>query len=270
MYSIDPEIEAFYTQTSEASRLQSGLGPLEFERNKDLISRYLPHPGSSIADIGGGPGHYACWLAGLGHHVTLIDPVARHIQQAEKRSGTKHPFRCILGEARQLPLAADSVDIAILHGPLYHLQEEEERLAALREAKRILKPGGIVLGFAITYAASVLAALQNGMLHDPDIFRMCRQELSDGCHYPPERFPGMLAMAYFHKPSSLQEECRAAGFKPIGLFAVEGIVWLDNDFFASWVTPQKRELLLELVKLTESHPELLCISPHIMIAAKNS
>src|SRR4051812_27180321 len=99
---INPEIENFYTQTSEENRLELGLGPLEFERNKDLIQRHLPKKGIVI-DVGGGPGVYSEWLAGLGHEVYLIDPVEKHIKQANKRSAkAKKSFQSILGESRKL------------------------------------------------------------------------------------------------------------------------------------------------------------------------
>jgi SAM-dependent methyltransferase len=269
MNYIEPSIDAFYAQSAEESRLKVGLGPLEFERNKDLISRYLPSPIGIIADIGGGAGHYSYWLANLGHQVILIDPVIKHIHQAENRSHkSKHPFKAILGEARQLPLDDNSVDIVILHGPLYHLQDEAERIEAIKEARRVLRIGGIVLGFAITYAAFTLAALQNGMIHNPDVFSMCKEELSSSCHYPPDCFPGMLAQAYFHRPSALITEFESVGFKPIDLLAVEGIAWIDNKYFESWSSNEHKMRLLELVKLTEKDAELLCLSPHIMIAAE--
>jgi SAM-dependent methyltransferase len=268
MNLIDPSITAFYSQSAEESRLKMGLGPLEFERNKDLISRYLPESKGLIADIGGGPGHYAQWLASLGHQVILVDPVDKHIQQAEKRSHkSRHSFKCILGEARQLPIADHSADVVILHGPLYHLQDQAERIAVIKEARRVLKIGGVVLGFAITYAASTLAALQNGLIHDQDVFWMCKEELSSGDHHPPENFPGILAQAYFHRPSALISEFEAVGFTPLALLAVEGIAWMDKKYFESWSSPEKKKRLLEILKLTEADPELLCLSPHIMLAA---
>src|ERR1700755_1014156 len=144
---IDPEIESFYGQTSEEGRLELGLGPLEFERNKELISRYLPKKGIVI-DVGGGPGIYSEWLAGLGHQVHLVDPVEKHIKQANKRSAkAKKTFKSILGEAQKLELEDNFADVVILHGPLYHLQSKEDRLRCLVEAKRILKPNGVLLGF---------------------------------------------------------------------------------------------------------------------------
>ena len=269
MNLIDADITSFYTQSSEESRLKTGLGPLEFERNKELISRYLPESKGLIADIGGGPGHYAQWLASLSHQVVLVDPVPKHIQQAEKRArSSKYGFRCVLGEARSLPLENHSVDIVILHGPLYHLQDLSDRLLALKEARRVLKIGGIVIGFAINYVASTLAALQNGMLHHQQVFSMCKQELLSGEHHAPSDFPGILAQAFFHRPSALISEFEMAGFTPIDLVAVEGMAWMDQKYFESWSDPVKKQRLLELLKLTEADQELLCLSPHMMLAAE--
>ncbi|SEA78657.1 class I SAM-dependent methyltransferase [Pedobacter hartonius] len=269
MNLIDSEISNFYTRSSEESRLTLGLGPLEFERNKDLISRYLPDRKGLIADIGGGPGHYAQWLAALGHNILLVDPVPKHIQQAERRSKrSKYGFRAVLGEARALPMENNSADVVILHGPLYHLQDLEERLAVLKEARRILKIGGVVLGFGINHAASTLAALQNGLIHHDQVFAMCKQELLSGEHYPPADFPGILAQAFFHSPSALISEFKAAGFNPTAVLAVEGMAWMDQQYFESWSSPAKKRRLLELLKLTEANQELLCLSPHMMLAAE--
>lgn len=271
MSLINPAIDSFYNQSSEETRLQLGLGPLEFARNKELISRYLKKNKLAIADVGGGPGHYAAWLSGLGHEVTLIDPVQKHIQQAEKRAKkAKQSFKSLLGEAKKLPFADNSQDVVILHGPLYHIQDAKERLQAINEAKRVLKVGGVILGFAITFAASTLAAFQGGMLHQPAIFEMCMGELSTGLHHPPKAFPGMLAEAYFHRPSGLIGEFEACNLKVLNLLAVEGVIWMDKSFFESWATTEKRERLMQLLAQTETDQELLCLSPHMMLAAQKT
>jgi SAM-dependent methyltransferase len=267
MHLIDSSIEAFYAQAQEETRLTTGLGPLEFERNKILISRYLRQR-SNITDVGGGPGHYAQWLSRLGHSVTLIDPVPKHIQQAEKRSKrTGVTFQSLLAEARHLPLPDGSQHLVILHGPLYHLQERSDRIAALREARRVLRRDGIILGFAINHTASLVAALQAGLIYHPEIFRMCKAELVSGIHQPPAGLPGMLPTAYYHRPSLLVEEFKEAGFDPLQITPVEGVAWMDGSFFSNWADPDKRKRLLELLELTEKDQDLLCFSPHIMLAA---
>jgi len=270
MHLIDSSIQAFYAQSQEETRLTTGLGPLEFERNKILISRYLNRP-CHIADVGGGTGHYAQWLSSLGHFVTLIDPVPKHIQQAEKRSKQKgFSFRCLLAEARHLPLPDASQQLVMLHGPLYHLQERSERIDALTEARRVLKKDGILLGFAINHTASLIAALQSGLIYHPDIYSMCTTELISGIHEAPAGFPGMLPVAYYHRPSILISEFEEAGFEPLQLMPVEGIAWMDGSFFSNWADLNKRRQLLELLELTEKDQGLVNLSPHLMLAARVS
>jgi ubiquinone/menaquinone biosynthesis C-methylase UbiE len=268
-YLIDKEIDDFYSKTSEQDRLNYGLGPLEFERNKDLIKRFLPETNSVIVDIGGGPGIYSEWLAILGQDVILVDPVEKHVQQAKKRSSKlKKTFRCLLGEARHLDLPDNSADLAIIHGPLYHLQERQERINALTEAKRVLKPEGMLLGFAINYTASTLVGLIQGAMHSSDFFDMCKTELLTGNHMAPGSMPGILPKAFYHKPQELKEEIEEAGFSYVDTFAVEGIVWLEKNYFDTWYNQQKKKTILELLKITETDKNLLALSPHMMIAAK--
>jgi len=263
MKRIDSKITEFYNNTDEDTRLQIGLGPLEFERNKILIGQYTSGRPLEIADIGGGTGHYASWLARMGHKVTLVDPIARHLDKAKRKPGN---FACILGEARDLPFSPSCFDLVILHGPLYHLQDQKERLSAIRETRRIIRPGGNVLGFAITHAASTIAALQTGIIHDAGIFEMCRTALLSGEHQAPEEKSGLLSSAYYHHPEELMEEFSNSSFIINGLFAVEGMAWLDRNFFQSWNDPIRKNKLLELVRLTEQDHALMCMSPHVMIS----
>lgn len=265
---IPSDIDDFYSATSEEGRLQLGLGPLEFERNKELVSRYLPKKGI-IIDIGGGPGVYAEWLAGLGHEVHLIDPVEKHIKQANKRSKqAKKPFKAVLGEAQKLDFSENFADVAILHGPLYHLQQKEQRVNALTEAKRVLKPGGIILGFAINHSASTMAALLNGFIHAPEIFDMCKQELTTGIHTPPKNMPGVLPSAYFHRPAELKSELEEAGLIYLDTYAVEGMIWMDKNYFESRSDDGKKARMTELMRVVERDKALLSLSPHMMIAGR--
>lgn len=265
---IKPDIDDFYSGTSEEGRLQLGLGPLEFERNKELIGHYLPKKGTVI-DVGGGPGIYSEWLAGLGYEVILIDPVEKHIRQADKRSmKSKKPFKSLLGEAQKLGLADNIADVVILHGPLYHLQSKADRLRAVSEAKRVLKPKGVLLGFAINHTASTIAALLNGFIHAPEIFDMCMEELKTGIHTPPKNMPGVLPSAYFHRPDELKVEFEEVGLTYLNTYAVEGVIWMDKNYFETRSDSKKKEKIMELVKVTENDPGLLSLSPHMMIAGR--
>lgn len=268
---INKEIEQFYNEVSEEDRLSTGLGALEFTRNKELIEKFLPSVKAIVIDVGGGTGKYAEWMAKKEHDVFLVDPVSKHIKEAQKRAESlKNGFKVLLGEAQNLDFQDNFADLVILHGPLYHLQEKSERKKAIMEAKRVLKPDGIVLGFAINYTASLLVGLLQGYIHDDHFFKMCKQELSSGIHQPPESLPGLFTHAYYHNPEELKEEILAAGLEYVNTFAIEGVAWLDKDYFVNMSDDKKKERLFGLIRMTETDPNLLSISPHMMIAAKKT
>jgi ubiquinone/menaquinone biosynthesis C-methylase UbiE len=266
---ISRDIELFYNKVSEETRLEKGMGVFEFERIKSLIEKYIPTTSSKIIDIGGGTGKYSEWLAKKGHQVHLVEPVSKHIRIAQNRNKKlKNKFSIHLGESRKLVFPNNFADLIILHGPLYHLQKREERDVAIREAKRVLKNNGIILGFAINYTASTLVGLLNGLIHKRTFFKMCKNELTTGVHNPPDDFPWLLAEGYYHKPEQLKEEFTHQGLTYLNTYAVEGMAWLDKDYFANMLHGTKKKTLTELTKVTENDSYLLPFSPHMMIAAK--
>ncbi|WP_299050304.1 class I SAM-dependent methyltransferase [uncultured Polaribacter sp.] len=266
---ISKELEDFYNTASEETRLEKGMGVFEFERIKELISLHLYHPNATIIDVGGGTGKYSEWLAKNGNTVHLLEPVLKHIKLAEKRAKKlKNSFTITQGKAQKLPYKNNSADLVILHGPLYHLQNKEDRVAAILEAKRVLRKGGVVLGFAINATASTVVGLMNGMIHANSFFEMCKEELTTGIHNAPKDFPFLLADAFYHKPEQLKKEFLEQDLEFINLFAVEGLVWLDHQYFANMIDKQKSKTLNKLQKLTQNDEYLLPFSPHMMLAAK--
>ncbi|WP_254504246.1 class I SAM-dependent methyltransferase [Aquimarina spinulae] len=168
---ISRNIELFYNTASEETRLNKGMGVFEFERIKSLIEKYISSSPLNIIDIGGGTGKYSEWLANKGHQVHLVEPIPKHIKIAQKRADKlKNRFSVHWGESRKLEFPNNFADLILLHGPLYHLQKKEDRALSIREAKRVLKNNGIILGFAINYTASTLVGLLNGLIHKKNIF----------------------------------------------------------------------------------------------------
>src|SRR5262244_2098789 len=134
------EVAAYYAQGIERDRLTAGQGALELARTQALLERYLPAPPAVVADIGGGPGRYAVWLAQRGYRVHLVDPVPLHVEQA-RAAARGRPGATLasaeVGDARALQLAEASVNAVLLLGPLYHLRKRADRLQALAEARRV-------------------------------------------------------------------------------------------------------------------------------------
>ena len=266
---ISRTIERFYTKASEETRLEKGMGVFEFERIKILIGKYIPNSSSKIIDVGGGTGKYSEWLAKKGHQVHLVEPVLKHLKIAQNRANKlKNKFSVHAGESRTLAFPNNFADLIILHGPLYHLQNEEDRNVTIKEAKRVVKNNGIILAFAINYTASTVVGLLNGLIHKRTFFEMCKEELTTGIHNPPDDFPWLLAEAYYHKPKQLINEFISQELTYLNIYAVEGMAWLDKDFFTNMLNDKRKKTLSELVALTENDLFLLAFSPHIMIVTQ--
>jgi ubiquinone/menaquinone biosynthesis C-methylase UbiE len=112
----------------------------------------------------------------------------------------------------------------VLLGPLYHLIEPGQRVAALREAWRMLKPGGTVAAVGISRFAALLDGLWRGWLSDPLFRAIADRDLTDGQHRNPDpaRYPQWFTTAYFHHPDELAAEVSQAGFDQVSLLGVEG------------------------------------------------
>lgn len=268
---ISRNIESFYEKASEETRLEKGMGVFEFERIKSLIEKHIFNKTLTIIDVGGGTGKYSEWLAKKRHKVHLVEPVSKHLKIAQNRANKlKNKFTVHLGESQNLNFSNNHADLIILHGPLYHLQEQEDRNSTICEAKRVLKNNGIILAFAINYTASTLVGLLNGLIHKKPFFEMCKEELLTGKHNPPGEFPWLLAEAFYHRPTQLINEFTEQGLSYLNCYAIEGMAWLDKDFFVNMNDNKKRNTLLELIQITENDCSLLPFSPHMMLALQKN
>jgi len=266
---MDPQ-RYYESLFAERERLASGVGRLEFERTCDILHRVLRKPPARIMDVGGGPGIYACHFASRGYEVFLIDPVPLHVQQAAEASALQfsHPIaRMEVGDARALPAADASQDAVLLLGPLYHLIKPEERAKALREARRVLKPDGVLAAAAISRHASLFDGLARGLIDDPVFMDILARDLKDGSHENPTGHPQYFTAAYFHLPEEFIQEIQACGFPSVRVFAVEGPGWVAADLEQRLVDPARREQLMQLLRQIESQPGLIGCSMHMLAIA---
>lgn len=264
------EVAKHYASGYEAGRLHSGEGRLDGERSRELLRRFLPSPPATVLDVGGGPGGYACWLARQGYQVHLIDITPVHVQLAQEasRAQPEAPLAsAVVGDACSLPWQYATADAVLLFGPLYHLTDQQDRLQALREAHRVLKPGGVLLAVGISRFASTFDGLRRGFLKDPAFVEIVHQDLKTGQHKNPTGKPEYFMDTFFHHPDELRQEVAAAGFTVTGLYGVEGPGWLLPDFDTWWEDPDLRERLLNLARTVETEPGLLGVSAHLIAVA---
>jgi 2-polyprenyl-3-methyl-5-hydroxy-6-metoxy-1,4-benzoquinol methylase len=266
-HNAPAEILGHYQAGVENNRLAVGSGNLEMERTREIIRRFLPPPPAVIADIGGGPGIYSGWLARLGYEVHLIDPVPLHVEQAQERSRSQPeaPIASArIGDARQIESDENSFAAVLLLGPLYHLTEQADRIAALRETARITQPGGHIFAAAISRFASLLDGLDRGFIADPAFRDIMAEDLRSGQHRNPDSTPHYFTTAYFHRPEELRAEFEAAGLRHLQTLAVEGPAAYIQHVVDQWDDPNWRDQVLAALRHIEDEPELLGASPHLL------
>ncbi|ACY14225.1 class I SAM-dependent methyltransferase [Haliangium ochraceum] len=265
------EIVAHYENANEEQRLHTSFGQLELVRSQQIIQRYLDPNHKRIADIGGGTGIYALWLAAQGYDVSLLDPVERHVELA-RESAEQAGLRLASvdrGDARALPYDDASMDVALMMGPLYHLTTPAERVAALREAHRVLAPGGVLIGVGIgRYASLLIEGLVMGFIDEPSYVDIITASIESGIHRNDDNRPYYFTTAVFLLPETLEGEFAEAGFRHDSSLPVEGPCWMAKDFDARWQDQSKRATLLTLLEAVEDKRALLTVSPHFMVIGR--
>ncbi|WP_405959375.1 methyltransferase domain-containing protein [Streptomyces sp. NBC_00868] len=259
---LAPQIEHFYSQViDEDGRLTTSAdGRLELLRTQEILRRYLPTAPARVLDVGGGTGVHARWLVDDGYEVELIDPVARHVEQAAKVCPSA------LGDARNLTAPNGSYDVVQVLGPLYHLPDAKDRQMALSEARRVAKPGGLVAAAAINRYSSLFEHVTYAHLHTERLQTAVSKILSTAVH------DGRgFTLAYFHRAEELAAEMHDAGFTDVEVFGVEGPAWsLLKAVEQSGGTPSEDMVAsaLTAARMAEPYPELLAASSHLLAVGR--
>ena len=268
--TVTDELDAIVTHYAqmddELNRLSQGGSRIEFARTQELLRRFLPPAPAAILDIGGGPGTYSAWLSELAYRVHLVDLTPLHVQQAQALAQRiDNAFTVGVGDARQLSARDRTFDAALLLGPRYHVVERADRVQALREARRVVRPGGIIAGAGISRLASVLDGVRLGYILDPRFRAIVERDLAEGQHRNPDKQPGWFTSAFFHGPDELQKEFVEAGLDLVGVFGVEGPGWLRPEL---WNDPANREALLSAARMIESDRNGVAVSAHLLAVGR--
>jgi SAM-dependent methyltransferase len=267
---IDPAIIDYYERAPEEIRLAQGPFQLEEARTRELILRYAPPPPVVVLDIGGAAGAYALWLAEAGYVVHLLDAAPRLVAEARRRSAAAdRPLAsCRVGDARALEVPAETADLVLLLGPLYHLTDPGDRVRALQEAARVLKPGGRLFAAAISRWASALDGLARNLLEDTRFASVVEQDVRDGQHRNSTERLDYFTTAYIHRPDELRAEVMAAGLTLEGVYGVEGPGWILPDVAERMADHDRRAALLHVAGLLEAEPAVVGSSAHLLAVAE--
>ena len=170
----------YYNKFNEDKRLNTRHGQVEYITTLKYIHDFIKE-NDKIIEIGAGTGKYSCQLANEGYDITAVELVKHNLKIIEKNN---NKVRTILGNAINLKQIEDNTfDLTLLLGPMYHLITKEEKIKALNEAKRITKPGGIIM---VSYCMNDYAILTHGFRDNYIKESLKNKEVDNNFHVSPK------------------------------------------------------------------------------------
>lgn len=215
------ELEEYYNKFNEEKRLNSRHGQVEFRVTMHYLHQYLQMLEDSgkkkseirILDVGAGTGRYAIPLSEEGYDVTAVEPVHHNLGRL-KQNGPR--VKAYEGRAQKLKrFGENEFDIVLFFGPLYHLKEKELRMAAILEAKRVLKPEGHLF---ISYIMNEYSVLMYGFAGKHIKEAMATGQMDENFHCTDTA----NSLYDYSRLEDIYELSEEAGFKRVQILSQDG------------------------------------------------
>lgn len=243
----------YYNKFNEDKRLTHRHGIVEFITAKKYIDKYI-NKDSKIIDIGAGTGKYSITLYNEGYDITAIELVKHNLMTLKKNCPDLKSYQ---GNALNLTKEQDNTyDLVLLFGPLYHLISFEEKVKALQEAKRILKPNGIIM---ISYYMNEYAIIKHGFMENKILEAKANNEFDSTYHITPKE-TDLYSMVRLEDIDLLN---KTVGLKRIEIISQDG----PSDYLRPIINKMDDETFNEYINyhlITCTRPELLGASSHVL------
>ncbi len=257
---------AQYTDADEHSRLtRQYITQLEYDTTMHLLSDYLGK-GKYVCELGAATGRYSLEFASQGCHVTAVELVPDQVRMLKENALEQGLVLDIHeGNACHVPFIEDeSQDLCVILGPLYHLKTAYERQQAIQEAKRILKPGGVLaIAYISKFFVAGLFAQRFPHLITPEVLG----ELHSKGTVSTQEADSFFNVGYFASPREMELLVKGAGFLVTAHAATDGFNrYLDQGVNRFTTTQYQSWLNYHLATCQE--PSLLGASNHGLVIAK--
>jgi Methyltransferase domain len=215
------------------------------------MSAEAGRPRLDIIDAGGGTGGFAVPLAGLGHHVTVIDPSPDSLAAAERRAAEMNvQLTMVQGDAADLAAVAgeQGADLVLCHSVLEYVDSPADAMAAIAG---VLRPGGAV---SVLAASAVAAVIHRALAGRFDDARQLLAGLSTGSSQPAGTGSGPAGPRIRRfTMAGVVSLIEAAGLRAGSAHGVRVFADLVPGMFAD-ADPGAADALLALEQAASAHP----------------
>ena len=245
----------YYNKFNEDKRLSSRHGIVEFITGINYINKYLDkYTNPKIIDIGAGTGKYSITLFKEGYDVKAVELVKHNLMTIKKNC---KEIPCYQGNALNLSKEPDNTyDLVILFGPLYHLISFDDKVKALKEAKRILKDNGVIM---ISYYMNEYAIIKHGFIENKILEAKQNNEFDSTYHITPKD-DDLYSMVRLEDIDLLN---KTAGLKRIEIISQDG----PTDYIRHIINKMDIDTFNEFINYHLSicnRHELLGASSHVL------
>ncbi len=249
------KLEDLYQRFDEDKRLfRNRAAKVEWITTNRFIEQYI-QDGDTLVDVAAGTGAYAFRYAKKGVQVYAMDLLEKHVAKMRKKAPSGVSLR--QADARDLThVSAETADVTLLMGPLYHLKEDTDKKKAIDEAFRITKTGGVVFMAHISPRAVFVT---ESFLHNPEFLS---SDLYDKTTYRPKELAfSFLSVKDMRKMVSEIDHERLHHFAADGLseLLTRSLEAFPEEKFQAWVD-------FHLHTCEEEH--LLGFSNHLVYVAR--
>ena len=260
------ELIQHYAVSGEDQRLtRQNITRLEFNTTIHCLSKYVEGK-KNLTELGAATGRYSLYYAKQGYDVTAVELVTELVKVLKSKAEEDSIHLSIHeGNAKAVPFIPNSSqDLVLILGPLYHIQNIEDRLAVISEANRILKKGGVVAIAYISryFVAGILAKLAPELVN-PSVL----SQLNETGLVTDNKADTFLRTGYFATPHEVERLATKFGLTIKEHLATDGfgryigaeINAFDEDKYQNW---------LQYHLSTCREPSLLGSSNHGLVIAK--
>lgn len=248
-------LEDYYSHFDEDKRLKSRHGQVEFITSIKYIHEVLNEDYSKkILDIGAGTGAYSVYLSNEGYDVTAVELVEHNIKIFKSKNSNAVVHQ---GNALDLSIFDDnSFDVVLLFGPMYHLLKKEEKIKALKEAKRVCKNAGTIL---ISYYMNDYAIITYGFIKKHILESIENNQVDDSYHML-NLEDDLYSMVRIEDIDEFNEIC---GLERIKIIAADGA----SNYIRVYLNKLSEDEFKEFIKYhlsTCERSDLLGASAHLL------
>ena len=262
------ELIAQYTGADEDSRLtRQYITQLEFDTTMHKLTPYLAE-GLRVSEIGAATGRYSLTFAKMGCDVTAVELAPDQVDILRSKSKEQQlSLNIYEGNACSVPYIPNgSQDVVAILGPLYHLQSVQERTQAIAEAKRILKPNGVLaVAYISRYFVAGMFAQQFPHLVTPEVL----SELNLQGTVSSSKADSFFQVGYFATPVEIEELVEKGGFELMSHTATDGFGRYISHGVNNFSSSQYQTWLQHHLDVCDE-PTLLGSSNHGLVIARSA